>query len=222
MSDKQRFLIAKNIIIADYRENEVSEILSRFNLKVIKENLEVGDFIVSDDICIERKSYGDLISSIIDKRIFTQVELLKKNFKIPIIIIELFPKFERNVHENLIYSSLATLISKFNISILFSLNKYETAKIIYWLKINEDNENKSLSLLPHVKKPREIVQIKKLILSSFPGISDKLSEKLISEFKSLKKIFNSDLLKLSKVIGKKRSKKFIEILENEETSNNWN
>ncbi|MEM5811348.1 MAG: ERCC4 domain-containing protein [Candidatus Aenigmatarchaeota archaeon] len=216
---EQKFLTSKNVIICDYREEEISYILEKSGFKIIKENLDVGDFILSKDICIERKSYSDFVSSLIDKRIFTQCENLSKNFRKPIIIVELFSKLERDVNENFIYSSLAKLISTFNISIIFSRNMYETSKIIKWLKVIEDEENKNLSLLYVGKKPKDILEIKKFILSSFPGISEKNAEKLIKNFKSLYRIFTSNYLELSKVIGKKRSKKFFEILKDEKVIN---
>jgi len=218
MLNKQSILAGKGIIICDYREKEIIEMLKKTNFKIIEENLGVGDFILSNSICIERKTYSDFINSILDNRIFEQCKFMKENFEKPILIIELFPYKERNVNEGIIFSTIATLITKMNISIIFTKNIYETFKLIYWIKSKEDAEGFNSPFLVG-KKPKEIYKIKKFILSSFPGISEKSSEKLIKEFKSLRKIFNADILKLSKIIGKKRSKKFIEILDNEETDN---
>ncbi|MCS7123557.1 MAG: ERCC4 domain-containing protein, partial [Candidatus Aenigmarchaeota archaeon] len=77
--------MSKNTIVCDYREEEIALILEKFGFKIVKENLEVGDFVLSKDVCIERKSYDDFVNSILDKRIFTQCSFLSTHFKKPIL-----------------------------------------------------------------------------------------------------------------------------------------
>jgi len=61
------------ILTVDNREQKVIEDLSSLNIKFSKENLDVGDFRISDEegktvIVLERKTYSDLASSVKDKR----------------------------------------------------------------------------------------------------------------------------------------------------------
>ncbi|MEM5882270.1 MAG: ERCC4 domain-containing protein, partial [Candidatus Aenigmatarchaeota archaeon] len=86
---KQKILIKKPTIIADYRERELTEILENNykNIHIIKENLSV-DFIIGD-IAIERKTSQDFLKSTFDKRIFEQIEN-QKEFKKYIVILEGF------------------------------------------------------------------------------------------------------------------------------------
>ena len=79
----------KVCVFADYREKEVIEHLKKLDLIVNDMDLEVGDFVLSDNrVVIERKTHSDFISSIIDGRLFEQAKTMKENFTNPIIIIE--------------------------------------------------------------------------------------------------------------------------------------
>jgi DNA excision repair protein ERCC-4 len=50
--------------------------------------LEVGDYILTPDICIERKSLSDLIGSFASGRLFNQVESMCRTYATVILLIE--------------------------------------------------------------------------------------------------------------------------------------
>ncbi|ETO09146.1 excision repair cross-complementing rodent repair deficiency, complementation group 4 [Reticulomyxa filosa] len=53
--------------------------------------LEVGDYILSPDICVERKSIPDLIKSIQDGRLCQQLTIMSRYYETPILLIEFDP-----------------------------------------------------------------------------------------------------------------------------------
>jgi ERCC4-type nuclease len=57
-----------------------------FNVQPI--TLEVGDYILTPDVCIERKSVSDLISSFQSGRLYQQAESMCRQFKSPMLLIE--------------------------------------------------------------------------------------------------------------------------------------
>lgn len=59
--------------------------------------MTVGDYILSPDICVERKSIKDLISSFKDGRLYTQCENMLLYYKNPMVLIE----FDQNKSFNL-------------------------------------------------------------------------------------------------------------------------
>ncbi|MEM5801868.1 MAG: ERCC4 domain-containing protein, partial [Candidatus Aenigmatarchaeota archaeon] len=203
----------KIIIISDYREKEVSEILKSFDVKVNEMNLMVGDFICSERVAVERKSHSDFIGSIIDGRIFDQAKLLKENFESPIIIIE--GSSNREINENALKAALSSLIIDFGISVVNTRNTKDTARMIYWLAKKEQEENKFFPSFKVGKKPQDLKTIQEFVLSSFPGISYVLAKRLLKNFKSIKKIINANENDLQKVrgIGKKLAKKIKDFVE---------
>ena len=54
--------------------------------------LQVGDYILSPEMCVERKSISDLKGSFISGRLYHQAEAMSRNYKTPILLIE----FERD------------------------------------------------------------------------------------------------------------------------------
>lgn len=50
--------------------------------------LQVGDYILSPEMCVERKSISDLKGSFISGRLYHQAEAMSRNYKTPILLIE--------------------------------------------------------------------------------------------------------------------------------------
>ncbi|MBW8051301.1 MAG: hypothetical protein FVQ77_13355 [Cytophagales bacterium] len=68
-------------IKTDYREKRsgIPDLLIQKNVDVIIIPLPIGDYIINDQIIIERKSAEDFVSSLIHKRLFEQCARLKKS-----------------------------------------------------------------------------------------------------------------------------------------------
>ena len=54
--------------------------------------LKVGDYILSPDICVERKSISDLIGSLNNGRLYNQCVSMCRYYKRPVLLIEFDPK----------------------------------------------------------------------------------------------------------------------------------
>lgn len=57
-------------------------------LEVIPVTLQIGDYILTPDLCIERKSIPDLIQSVNSGRLYSQVEAMFQYYSTPILLIE--------------------------------------------------------------------------------------------------------------------------------------
>lgn len=77
-------------VIVDMREfrSSLPSLLHASHLLVIPVTLTVGDYILTPDICVERKSIPDLVSSFNSGRLYTQCELMSVHYKQPILLIE--------------------------------------------------------------------------------------------------------------------------------------
>src|SRR3989344_6608807 len=99
------------VIYADKREasSRILEIL-RHRCDLREKQLQVGDYLLSKNVCAERKTSNDFISSIIDGRLFRQLQELKNNFRLPLLILEGNPLVnERKIHPNAIRGALASV-----------------------------------------------------------------------------------------------------------------
>jgi Fanconi anemia group M protein len=209
---EKQLSLANKVIFVDYREEKIASLLEKMGCKIVRMNLPV-DYVINE-IGIERKSFDDFISSIIDGRIFEQAELLSA-YKKPIFIIEGFGVIER-IHENSFYATLAYLISKSSVTILRTKNEEETAKMIFWLAKKEFEDNKKIGYKIKEKKVN-VKSVQERILAAFPGISTVLSKRILQKFGSLQKFFNASEKELMKVdgIGEKLAKRIKKIIEEE-------
>ena len=211
---EKQLTLSNNIVCVDYREEKIANLLEKMGCKIVRMNLPIGDFVVND-VGIERKSFEDFISSIIDGRIFEQANSLSSAFKKPIIIVEGFGVVER-IHENSFYATLAYIVSKSNVTIFRTKNEEETAKLIYWIARKEFENSGNVGF--KIKEKKVSVQnIQERILAAFPGISTVLSKRILKKFGSLKKFFNASEKELMEVdgIGEKTAKRIRKIIEEE-------
>jgi DNA excision repair protein ERCC-4 len=70
---------------------------------VIPCQLTVGDYILTPDICVERKSIRDLISSLRNGRLYNQAETMIQHYKTPLLLIE----FDQN--KSFTFDAFATI-----------------------------------------------------------------------------------------------------------------
>ncbi|KFX99577.1 hypothetical protein V490_01750 [Pseudogymnoascus sp. VKM F-3557] len=77
-------------VVVDVREvrSSLPSLLHGRNMIIVPCMLTVGDYILSPDICVERKSIKDLISSFKDGRLYTQAETMLLHYKSPMLLIE--------------------------------------------------------------------------------------------------------------------------------------
>jgi len=194
----------KIVIVSDFREKEVIENLKKLGAIVNEQPLEVGDFICSENAAVERKTYDDFISSVIDGRVFEQAENLKKNFKKPIIIIEGYSNREFN--DNAFKAAVASLLVDYGVSLLNTRDEYETAKNIFWIAKKEQSEGRIGVSIRVGKKPKNEKELIEFVFSSLPGISVKTARKIMENFNSPKDFFMSSERQMVKILGNKKGK----------------
>ncbi|KAI8806841.1 hypothetical protein BJ742DRAFT_814576 [Cladochytrium replicatum] len=79
-----------NKVIVDVREfrSSLPQLLHTRHLKIRPCTLEVGDYVLSPLICVERKSVSDLVGSLKSGRLYTQSEAMCVHYKFPLLLIE--------------------------------------------------------------------------------------------------------------------------------------
>ncbi|XP_027193341.1 DNA repair endonuclease UVH1 isoform X3 [Cicer arietinum] len=77
-------------VIVDMREfmSSLPNVLHQKGMRIIPVTLEVGDYILSPLICVERKSIQDLFASFTSGRLYHQVETMVRYYRIPVLLIE--------------------------------------------------------------------------------------------------------------------------------------
>lgn len=207
-------------IVVDYREAKsgVANVLDRLGVEVAFAALEIGDYVVSDRLAIERKRTDDFVSSLIDgkRNLFAQLSDLTRVYQKPVLIIEGTELFTcRQINPNAIYGSLISIAIDFGVSLLYSRDEEETAAILKMLAKREQTDNKR-EVNPHGKKSTStLTEQQEYLVSAIADIGPKAARNLLLHFGSVEAIMKADAKELKKVklIGPKRAAKIREILE---------
>ncbi|KAL7299564.1 hypothetical protein TKK_0007641 [Trichogramma kaykai] len=79
-----------NKIIVDMREfrSELPSMLHQRGMEVEPVTITIGDYILSPDICVERKSIADLIGSLNSGRLYNQAVAMTRYYAKPMLLIE--------------------------------------------------------------------------------------------------------------------------------------
>jgi len=213
--------MARILIYADKMErSKISDILkNKFGCTIEEKKLEVADYLLSDEVAIERKTTDDFISSIVDGRLFKQMSDMKNNFEKPVLIIEGDSIFDskRKIHPNAILGAIASIAIDFSIPMLWAKNQIETADLLYAIAKREQLENNKSVCIRGKRKTRSMNQQQEFLIAGLPKISTTTAKKLLKHFSTPESIFNADENELQKVsgIGKELAKKIREMLEKE-------
>ncbi|KAI5700968.1 hypothetical protein M8J75_004749 [Diaphorina citri] len=140
-------------VIVDMREfrSELPVLLHKRGLYIEPVTISVGDYILSPDICVERKSISDLIGSLQSGRLYTQVQQMCRHYAKPLLLIE----FDHNKPFELqgnyylsrdiaakssdITAKLQLLTLHFpKLRLIWSSGPYNTAQLFFELKQGRD------------------------------------------------------------------------------------
>ena len=204
-------------IVVDEREKKsgIPNLLKSIGINLEIKTLPIGDYIVAPETIVERKSISDLVSSVFDGRLFDQCNRMKENFQFPIIIIEGDTGEIEELIENpfVFYGAVSSVALDFKIPIISTPNASHTAKLLVSM-CSRKNTTKG----PFIKKIRKSNDIQKQqlsVLSSLPGVGEKIAIRMLEKFGTPLKVFSASSTELSKIsgLGESRAKKIKKMLQ---------
>ncbi|CAM0871317.1 unnamed protein product [Alopecurus aequalis] len=158
-------------VIVDMREfmSSLPNVLHQKGIRIIPVTLEVGDYVLSPLICVERKSIADLFQSFASGRLYNQVETMIRYYKIPVLLIEFSQdksfSFQSasevgdDVSQTNIISKLSLLVLHFpRLRIVWSRSLHATADIFMSLKSNQDEPDEAKAMRVGVPSEDGVVE----------------------------------------------------------------
>ena len=178
-------------VIIDTRERSmvIPERLSERGVYVEFATVPAGDSMLSDRVCIERKSSEDFENSIMNSRLFDQLERLKESFTRPMLLIEQGDDFRLN--RNAITGAVLRAYLEYGVQVIFSNSQEETAELIEKIARMEQEGSKHEPKLLGTKKAYSTYQWQLLILESIPGVGPKIARTLLRKFRSVRGVINA-------------------------------
>jgi ERCC4-related helicase len=206
-------------IIIDDREtsSKVVEVLSDMGAMITLQRLPQGDFAIGDRILVERKTARDFVDTLIERDLLGQVKAMAEAVTRPVVIIEGGDLYsQRDIHPNAIKGVLAALTIDMGVSLLFTSDAEDTARMLFVLAKREESERSERKVHPH-KVHHSVREEQEYIISAFPDIGLKNARLLLSHFGSVQGIVNASLEELVAVkgIGEKTGQKIYDLSRRE-------
>lgn len=207
-------------VVVDHREyrSNVARRLAKLNLQLISKQLDVGDYIVSSRIGVERKFIDDFLNSLLNGNLFPQLQRLRDAYARPVLILEgegLFTR--RNINHKAIYGSLISIVVDFGIPVLSTADASETADLLFVMAKREQRQQKKSVALRGSKPSFSMAERQRFIIEGLPNVSSVMAKRLLSHFGSIHAVMNASEKELQEVHGiGKQTAKSIYLVVNEE------
>ncbi|NWU80246.1 XPF endonuclease, partial [Onychorhynchus coronatus] len=206
-------------IIVDMREfrSELPSLIHRRGIDIEPVTLEVGDYILTPDICVERKSVSDLIGSLNNGRLYSQCVSMCRYYKRPVLLIEFDPNksfsliprgsLQQEISGNDVTSKLTLLTLHFpKLRILWCPSPHATAELFEELKQNHPQPDAETAMavsadsetLPESDKYNPGPQD---FLLKMPGVNAKNCRALMNHVRSIAELVTLSKDELAAILG---------------------
>ncbi|HEU4603939.1 MAG TPA: ERCC4 domain-containing protein [Steroidobacteraceae bacterium] len=166
------------------------------------ERLSVGDYLVDDFLLVERKTYSDLVCSIIDGRLFDQAVRLSQADRPAALVVEISAGQLQNtsMRWEALQGALVAITLFIGVPVWPSRSPEETVRT--FLYAVRQHRAANLDALPrHARRPKRKAALQSYILQGLPGIGPKRAKALIERFGSVAAVFKADDAALVDVQG---------------------
>lgn len=207
-------------IFVDSREmrSAVVKALEAKNVKMDFRALPVGDYVLSDRVCIERKTADDFLNTLFDpsRGLFEQIIAMKREYLRPMLIIEgegLYTK--RRISPEAIHGIIASMMVDYGIPVLFTASEEDTASYIYTIARREQLDRKR-TVNPHARKSSQTLsERQEYLVSAISEVGPVIARNLLGHFGSVKNIAEASVDELQAVdkVGPKTAARIREIMD---------
>lgn len=219
-------------LIIDSRENSqlyeyVESEAHRLMIITEKQWLEIGDY-VFNDVCFEAKSSFDFLQSVINKRIWNQIDNMDRHFEHTFVIIHgslheamQYPKYvQMNISQQILKNKFFGAIGKISLDtdckVIWVENPKKAAQIMTTIcKMRPIDRN---VIRPSLLKRITTEDLRLDMLCTINGVSESKAKKLIKTYGSLMEIGEASIDELCNIdgVGPTIAKRIIDILNSEE------
>lgn len=191
--------VSSIVIIADARELNGTVVrhwhayAGNFaHLRVESRELEYGDYLLGNDIVIERKSSTDFMLSVMDNKLFENIAKLKAEFERVIYIVEgdvFAPRFHSN--PSALRDALAYMTAVEGVALIPSPDAPMTAEIVYKMAFDVQRpEARDVSV--RSARPKDLRSSQQYLIEGLPGVGAERARQLLKHFGSVEKVLRAD------------------------------
>jgi len=205
-------------ITIDHREkfSHVPDLLEKSNVEVYYKTMKAGDYLINEQILIERKTANDFALSMLSGRLFKQCSKLRATGLVCLIIVEGNPlETLHNISAEALQGALLSVMVRWQIPVYMVEDKNETVKTM--VRVAAQNIKAESNFAVWQKGSRKTRSSQVYFLRALPSVGPKLALQLLKTFGSVVQIINASQKELQAVegIGKQKAEKLYEFFNKE-------
>ena len=195
-------------VLVDHRERKarVADFLRLSGVEVKFSHLEVGDYLISERVCVERKTVSDFLDTLLNEKrdLLRQIQRLRSAYERPLLVIEGDSAYGlRDVPANVVRGVLAAIAVDFAVPILQTRDEMDTASLLYVLAKREQEERRRR--VRQRQKPNaeraSLKEIQEFLVASLPGVGMLTARNMLRHFRTVERIFTASTEELREVEG---------------------
>jgi Fanconi anemia group M protein len=185
-------------VVVDQRELDshiARDLSKRDAVDTRLETLDVGDYVLSDRVAVERKSHSDFLDTMLggDRSLFEQAKDLTRHYTRPVLLLEgdgdLYA--ERNVHPNAIRAALASLAVDWGISVVHTRDEDDTADMLETIASREQTDNDREVSSHGEKAAKTLGEQQEYVVSAIADIGPVTARSLLDQFGSVESVMTA-------------------------------
>jgi DNA excision repair protein ERCC-4 len=186
-------------LIVDANEPEdIPERLRELGVAFEVQKIAPGDYVLGP-VGIERKALFDFFNSLVQKRLFEQVQRLRESYPQPLVILEgdLAEVSELKNPSSFLGALLALELWE-RVPVLTTADKDQTALVLSILWKRQDKGAPEYGLR-HKPKTLSVEQRQRFLVEGLPNVGDTLARNLLERFGTVRAVFNASSTELERV-----------------------
>lgn len=170
-----------------------------FDVRMV--HLATGDYLIEDEVLVERKSVADFNASLVDGRLFPQVARLAHSAHRSLLLIDgqtadVMP----DVHPHSVEGALVSIAAMWRVPVLHASDPEQAVRLLRFLA-EQVRGPRHRVLRRLCRKPKRLASKRLFLVQGLPGVGPALADRLLRHFGSVERIISADVSALTQVRG---------------------
>ncbi len=196
---------------------KIITLLDELGAEIVVKKLDFSDYLIGDEVAIERKTVFDLANTLTQRFLFDQIFKMKEAYPRSIVIIEgymgLLRRYSRISPESL--SGALFTLAQTSIPLVPTIDCKDSAIFLMTSAKQLSKKERLSPVIRHKIKNDSVMEQELFVVAGLPHIGPILGKSLLKHFKTVRAIFSSSKEELMEVkgIGPQIAKDLLNILD---------
>jgi len=202
------------VIVVDHREPaDIVARLEELGMPVEVKQIYPGDYVIGE-VAVERKTVSDFFASLINKRMFDQLQRLRDAYPMPLVLVEGdMAAIAEYKNPRAFWGAFLKFTLGDGVPLIFTPDQEQTCQVLVTLHKRIGAKAAEYGLR-HKPKVLDLEERQRFLVQGLPSVGETLSHNLLERFGTVRGVFNADERALAEVakIGPKKATEIVRVV----------